>query len=226
MPLKLAYRLRCVHSRHAIRDTAHRSTFLEAATVPTPARHLRRRCRVPLSRARRRAHHRGWRSRGLRRCGHQRFSPLPAGGARGTWHRTRGGRLRAADARAPGPCRRGGAADAGAPQRGGGAASARRTAHDRPEPPDRGFARGLRRAPRAAVRAAAADPGRARTRGRGWRAGAARGPHAEEHTSELQSPDTISYAVFCLKKKKKHTNKNCSTLDDMTDTDVIKIDKS
>src|SRR5213082_794884 len=25
---------------------------------------------------------------------------------------------------------------------------------------------------------------------------------AEEHTSELQSPDTISYAVFCLKKKK------------------------
>src|SRR5213082_3979630 len=26
---------------------------------------------------------------------------------------------------------------------------------------------------------------------------------SEEHTSELQSPDTISYAVFCLKKKKK-----------------------
>src|SRR5213082_88764 len=25
---------------------------------------------------------------------------------------------------------------------------------------------------------------------------------SEEHTSELQSPDTISYAVFCLKKKK------------------------
>src|SRR5213082_3545041 len=24
---------------------------------------------------------------------------------------------------------------------------------------------------------------------------------SEEHTSELQSPDTISYAVFCLKKK-------------------------
>src|SRR5213082_215152 len=33
---------------------------------------------------------------------------------------------------------------------------------------------------------------------------------SEEHTSELQSPDTISYAVFCLKKKKKKkkTNKN------------------
>src|SRR5213082_4102925 len=25
---------------------------------------------------------------------------------------------------------------------------------------------------------------------------------SEEHTSELQSPDTSSYAVFCLKKKK------------------------
>src|SRR5213082_4179589 len=25
---------------------------------------------------------------------------------------------------------------------------------------------------------------------------------SEEHTSELQSPDTISYAVFCLKNKK------------------------
>src|SRR5213082_3880045 len=28
-----------------------------------------------------------------------------------------------------------------------------------------------------------------------------------EHTSELQSPDTISYAVFCLKKKKKRQDK-------------------
>jgi len=33
---------------------------------------------------------------------------------------------------------------------------------------------------------------------------------SEEHTSELQSQSTISYAVFCLKKKKnaKHTNKH------------------
>src|SRR5213082_3966019 len=30
---------------------------------------------------------------------------------------------------------------------------------------------------------------------------------SEEHTSELQSPDTISYAVFCLKKKKKKKKK-------------------
>src|ERR1051325_7652384 len=28
---------------------------------------------------------------------------------------------------------------------------------------------------------------------------------SEEHTSELQSPYVISYAVFCLKKKKKQT---------------------
>ena len=34
---------------------------------------------------------------------------------------------------------------------------------------------------------------------------------SEEHTSELQSPTDISYAVFCLKKKKnnKHNEKNC-----------------
>src|SRR3546814_5878330 len=29
---------------------------------------------------------------------------------------------------------------------------------------------------------------------------------SEEHTSELQSPMRISYAVFCLKKKKKQIN--------------------
>src|SRR3546814_9870515 len=31
---------------------------------------------------------------------------------------------------------------------------------------------------------------------------------SEEHTSELQSLMRISYAVFCLKKKKKQDNKN------------------
>src|SRR3546814_7797357 len=31
---------------------------------------------------------------------------------------------------------------------------------------------------------------------------------SEEHTSELQSLMRISYAVFCLKKKKKHRHKN------------------
>src|SRR3546814_2617066 len=33
------------------------------------------------------------------------------------------------------------------------------------------------------------------------------GARSEEHTSELQSLMRISYAVFCLKKKKKHKKK-------------------
>src|SRR5881409_4288428 len=33
---------------------------------------------------------------------------------------------------------------------------------------------------------------------------------SEEHTSELQSQSRISYAVFCLKKKKKNTHKKIS----------------
>src|SRR3546814_10796991 len=37
----------------------------------------------------------------------------------------------------------------------------------------------------------------------GWNLGA----RSEEHTSELQSLMRISYAVFCLKKKKKNTRK-------------------
>src|SRR6059058_6682297 len=40
------------------------------------------------------------------------------------------------------------------------------------------------------------SPGRTRARGR-----------SEEHTSELQSRNDISYAVFCLKKKKKTKEK-------------------
>src|SRR5216110_1295565 len=47
-------------------------------------------------------------------------------------------------------------------------------------------------------------PGRARDRRRRGGSGAAQpGPRSEEHTSELQSRELISYAVFCLKKKKK-----------------------
>src|SRR3546814_5430953 len=34
---------------------------------------------------------------------------------------------------------------------------------------------------------------------------------SEEHTSELQSLMRISYAVFCLKKKKKHNNAQTTT---------------
>src|SRR5213082_3166204 len=41
---------------------------------------------------------------------------------------------------------------------------------------------------------------RRRESGRPVRIPGVRG-RSEEHTSELQSPDTISYAVFCLKKK-------------------------
>src|SRR3546814_2242255 len=37
-----------------------------------------------------------------------------------------------------------------------------------------------------------------------------RGPRSEEHTSELQSLMRISYAVFCLKKKKYNLTTNCS----------------
>src|SRR3546814_1758835 len=35
-----------------------------------------------------------------------------------------------------------------------------------------------------------------------------RRPRSEEHTSELQSLMRISYAVFCLKKKKKNTRRH------------------
>src|SRR3546814_7831437 len=42
----------------------------------------------------------------------------------------------------------------------------------------------------------------------GHRAGAPWGPRSEEHTSELQSLMRISYAVFCLKKKKKKNTKS------------------
>src|SRR5216117_4566244 len=41
----------------------------------------------------------------------------------------------------------------------------------------------------------------------GWR--------SEEHTSELQSPFLISYAVFCLKKKKKNKKTIQVTIDDI-----------
>src|SRR3546814_4203842 len=37
------------------------------------------------------------------------------------------------------------------------------------------------------------------------------GVGSEEHTSELQSLMRISYAVFCLKKKKTSTTQNCKS---------------
>src|SRR6056300_891690 len=36
----------------------------------------------------------------------------------------------------------------------------------------------------------------------------ANGGRSEEHTSELQSHSEISYAVFCLKKKNKHSSRS------------------
>src|SRR3546814_9040428 len=41
---------------------------------------------------------------------------------------------------------------------------------------------------------------------------------SEEHTSELQSLMRISYAVFCLKKKKSHTLQNTSPDDTKSNT--------
>src|SRR3546814_1998393 len=42
--------------------------------------------------------------------------------------------------------------------------------------------------------------------------GAGAGARSEEHTSELQSLMRISYAVFCLKKKKQNKNNTNHTL--------------
>src|SRR3546814_8785903 len=47
---------------------------------------------------------------------------------------------------------------------------------------------------------------RARCAARSRRCGGARSVRSEEHTSELQSLMRISYAVFCLKKKKTKCN--------------------
>src|SRR3546814_4704004 len=61
-------------------------------------------------------------------------------------------------------------------------------------------------------------PGESKSRGRGRRDRAKAGPTAfrrearsEEHTSELQSLMRISYAVFCLKKKKQTKRMNNQT---------------
>src|SRR3546814_2718578 len=43
-----------------------------------------------------------------------------------------------------------------------------------------------------------------------------RGRRSEEHTSELQSLMRISYAVFCLKKKKRNTHNYESLMSDYT----------
>src|SRR5213079_3465884 len=45
---------------------------------------------------------------------------------------------------------------------------------------------------------------------------------SEEHTSELQSPVVISYAVFCLKKKKKKKIINYTLLIDIITKEINK----
>src|SRR3546814_6795843 len=52
------------------------------------------------------------------------------------------------------------------------------------------------------------DPQPAGRRGQAMSPAETKTPRSEEHTSELQSLMRISYAVFCLKKKKKHTTTN------------------
>src|SRR5919198_3880937 len=55
---------------------------------------------------------------------------------------------------------------------------------------------------RSAPRRRSARPFDGRSPRNGRTARGAGGARSEEHTSELQSRETISYAVFCLKKKK------------------------
>src|SRR3546814_2849445 len=47
----------------------------------------------------------------------------------------------------------------------------------------------------------------------GWRSATCAKGRSEEHTSELQSLMRISYAVFCLKKKKTQTNNEQANVD-------------
>src|SRR3546814_3908627 len=81
-----------------------------------------------------------------------------------------------------------------------------------PRPGPQGDRSGIPDRTRAIDRRARADDARRRP-GRGAGAGGAAdradrmaGERSEEHTSELQSLMRISYAVFCLKKKKRDQN--------------------
>src|SRR3546814_7092178 len=57
-----------------------------------------------------------------------------------------------------------------------------------------------------------ARPADRKPRPAGFRLGSAEAARSEEHTSELQSLMRISYAVFCLKKKKQTKTKNKNKL--------------
>src|SRR3546814_9543873 len=79
-----------------------------------------------------------------------------------------------------------------------------------PPPARAGARRDAARAPRGRVRGRGRPRGRLRPgRGRAARQGdrdRRADARSEEHTSELQSLMRISYAVFCLKKKKTNSN--------------------
>src|SRR3546814_4308941 len=66
--------------------------------------------------------------------------------------------------------------------------------------------RPVRRGRRPAAAAVESPPLRSPSAPRAWRT--VRRPRSAEHTSELQSLMRSTYAVFCLKKTKKETNKN------------------
>src|SRR3546814_5698074 len=70
--------------------------------------------------------------------------------------------------------------------------------------------------PLARLARACADGGRCRRRLRSGALCGARELRSEEHTSELQSLMRISYAVFCLKKKKTRSHMTCDKVSSMT----------
>src|SRR3546814_1837138 len=76
----------------------------------------------------------------------------------------------------------------------------------RPSAPP-GLAQQLRRARRRTDLVVGAEGGPDRGHGHRRAPRRPRRGRSEEHTSELQSLMRISYAVFCLKKKNKHKNK-------------------
>src|SRR3546814_9432918 len=78
----------------------------------------------------------------------------------------------------------------------------------------------LRAAPSASPASPPAPPARCSTTRTGRGSASARRPAgSEEHTSELQSLMRSSYAVFCLKKKKKHKKKTKKRAKNSKDTD-------
>src|SRR3546814_3106034 len=79
--------------------------------------------------------------------------------------------------------------------------SERRMAPDHSAPGVNAAAQSVQKASTSAMASAAGSFG-----GSGWKDGVQLNtkPRSEEHTSELQSLMRISYAVFCLKKKKRY----------------------